>query len=153
MSVARSKLGRLLAIALSLGLAPTLLAGTATTYKWVDANGNITFGDHPPKGVEAEEIRISTGTSSSSAPDLEAPPPPTDSLPEEKQATQTASSTQMSKEEAAQLCEQAKSNLEVLENHALIRQTGEDGEVRILEESEKQEQIATAQQIVKDYCK
>jgi hypothetical protein len=152
-----SKPGRTLAILLALGLAPSLWAASQVTYKWLDSNGQVTYGDHPPMGVKAEEIRISTGTSSSrntSAPDESmAGDTKETSSPDDKASPSPALRQGPTAEEARALCEQARTNLEVLQNNALIRQTDEKGEVTILNDAQKQEQINTAKSIVKDFCK
>jgi len=136
-----------------MGLIPALWASGSTTYKWLDESGNVTYGDHPPMGVKAEEIRISTGTSSSrsNTADSSAVAPTADASAKGK--AQPAAQSGVSPEKAKALCEQARNNLEVLQSHALIRQTDENGEVLILDEEQKQEQIDTANTIIADYCK
>ncbi len=140
-----------LAALLALGLMPTLWASSQITYKWLDESGNVTYGDHPPLGVQAEEIRISTGTSSNTAQSSTVPT----GTPAATEAAETQPAPQpgLSPEEAKALCEQAKSNLVILKSHALIRQTDENGEVLILNDDQKQEQIDTANTIIKNYCK
>lgn len=140
----------ILALALVVGLSPLAWGASQTTYKWLDEGGNVTYGDHPPMGVEAQEIRISTGTSSNND-DNAAESPAADS--KSGNATIAAANSGVSPEKAKELCEQAKNNLEVLENSALIRQTDENGEVRILGDEEKKEQIDTAKTIKQQYCK
>ena len=144
-----------LAALLALGLTPTLWASSQITYKWLDDSGNVTYGDHPPLGVQAEEIRISTGTSSSPSNNgAESSTVPTGTpAATEAAETQPAPQPGLSPEEAKALCEQAKSNLVILKSHALIRQTDENGEVLILNDDQKQEQIDTANTIIKNYCK
>ncbi len=142
-----------LTLALTIGLVPALWATGTTTYKWLDESGNVTYGDHPPMGVEAEEIRISTGTSSSRSNTADSSAvAPTSAAPAKGKA-QPAVQSGLSPEQAKALCEQARNNLEVLQSHALIRQTDENGEVLILDEAQKQEQINTAKTISADYCK
>jgi hypothetical protein len=142
-----------LAALLAVGLIPTLWASSQVTYKWLDESGNVTYGDHPPMGVEAEEIHISTGTSSSSTGAASNTAPAATPAAAEPANTQAAPPSGLSPEKAKELCEQAKNNLEILQSHALIRQTDESGEVLILDEDQKQEQINTANTIIKDFCK
>lgn len=141
-------------IGLAVLVASTLVPVTgysATTYKWTDDEGNIVYGDRPPKGVDAEMIRISTGTSSSqeSASAAKTPAEQEEEANAKAKAAQTAG---VSPEKAKEFCQQAKGNLEVLENNALIRQADENGEERILSETEKLEQINTAREISRRYC-
>lgn len=156
MNILTIKPGRKVTAILLCCLAPTLWAGSQTTYKWLDENGRVTYGDHPPQGVKAEEIRISTGTSSfANAADEDETQadqsPATDTTPETKATA--ANNSGPTPEEAQRLCEQARSNLEVLQDHALIRQTDADGNVQILDDAQKQEQISTAKTIAARYCK
>jgi hypothetical protein len=146
---------RLRVVALLLfGLAPALpWAESQTTYKWTDQNGRVTYGDHPPLGVKAEKIRISTGTSSAAGSSSEETSLPGDTEAKPQPDTTKAVASGPSPEEAQRLCEQARSNLEILQDHALIRQTDADGNVLILDDSQKQEQINTAKTIIQRYCK
>jgi hypothetical protein len=155
MSNFRNKTRYYLALLLVLGLTPVVAAAAqTTTYKWLDEQGNVTYGDHPPKGVVAEEIRISTGTSSSRASNSPAASQaPASAAAAPGKNTSTTAAQGVGPEKARQLCQQARSNLEVLQNNALIRQTDEQGNVTILDDSQKQEQIDTANKIIKDFCK
>lgn len=143
-----------LAALLALGLMPALWASSQITYKWLDESGNVTYGDHPPLGVEAEEIRISTGTSSSTTNAASTSEAVSGTTPEGTPSASEPANTQpgLTPEKAKALCEQAKNNLVILKSHALIRQTDENGEVLILDEGQKQEQIDTANAIIKDFC-
>lgn len=142
-----------LTVVLTIGLIPALWAAGTTTYKWMDESGNVTYGDHPPMGVDAEEIRISTGTSSSRSNTADSSAVAPTAAEPAGGKTQGAEQSGVSPEKAKALCEQARNNLEVLQNHALIRQTDENGEVLILNDDQKQEQINTAKTIITDYCK
>ena len=149
MSTSCTVASRALALLICAGLChPPYVAAARTTYKWLDDRGNVTYGDHPPLGVTAQTIRISTGTASS----LPADPLP---APADQPATVAAADTGtgLSAAQAAELCRQARTNLEVLESHALIRQTDANGEVRILDDGSKQQQIATARDIIKAHCR
>jgi hypothetical protein len=156
MNMLTNKPGRKVTAILLCCLAPTLWAASQTTYKWLDGNGRVTYGDHPPLGVKAQEIRISTGTSSSADAGDEY-----ETQGDQSAATNTTPETKAtapnnnepSPEEAQRLCEQARGNLEVLQDHALIRQTDADGNVQILDDAQKQEQINTATTIAQRYCK
>lgn len=147
MSNSRNPTRRCLVLIACIGLSTPLVAATKLTYKWLDDGGNVTYGDYPPKGVQAERIRISTGTSGGSSDDAMIPLPAGTSV-----AAAQPTVNGVTREQAGKLCEQARSNLEVLTNNALIRQTDDTGEVRILDETQKQEQMNTARDIIQSYC-
>ncbi len=153
MKLFASKPRRRVAALLLFGLPTLLWAASQTTYKWIDQNGRVTYGDHPPLGVKAEEIRISTGTSSATGSSSVETSVAGDTESKTQPDTTTAVASGPSPEEAQRLCEQARSNLEILQDHALIRQTDADGNVLILDDSQKQEQINTARTIIQRYCK
>jgi hypothetical protein len=138
----------------SIILSQSLWAANQTTWRWLDSDGKVTYGDHPPNGTEATRIHISTGTSSSEpAPnnDLAGGDQTTGSKASAKDPTST-SQLAMNPEKSKALCLQARTNLEILKDHAMIRQVDESGETRMLSEEEKQAQIKTAQTIIESYC-
>jgi hypothetical protein len=51
----------LLALAGTLFTLPQLMAADAV-FRWVDQDGNVHFGDHPPEGVEAVQINVRANT-------------------------------------------------------------------------------------------
>ena len=141
----------MLALVVGVALCHPLWAAARTTYKWLDQSGNVTYGDYPPTGSAAQPIRISTGTSTASTADA----PPAAIAADRQQAVAAADTraSGLSAEKAAELCQQARTNLEILQSHALIRQTDADGKVHILDDATKQEQIATAGDIIKAHCR
>lgn len=141
-------------LALSLVLSQSLWAANQTTWRWLDSEGKVTYGDHPPNGSEATQIRISTGTSSSNPGEASKAAVDENTEGGEPSTTdaKTPSQLAMNPEQSKALCLQARTNLIVLNEHAMIRQVDESGEKRILTEEEKQAQIKTAQDIIKNYC-
>jgi len=139
--------------ALLAGLILPQLAWSAagSTWKWQDADGNVTYGDSPPRGVAAEQVSVRIGSSSSASSG------PAIGEPDEREQAGSARTTKVaagiSPEDAATLCQQAKTNLAVLDSNALIRQTDETGEERILDEQEKQDQMHTAREIIRYHCR
>ena len=131
----------LLCTALSL---PAALSNAAT-WKWHDADGNVTYGDAPPRSAGAEAVRIHPGPGSRSQPDTSSTPRNAGSKP-----TAVAAATPSKQDKT--LCTQARTNLDILNSSALVRQTDENGEERILDENQKQAQIQTAQEIIRHHC-
>src|SRR5215471_16503726 len=64
----RRTAGRVALVAVCAGLALTALPAGAVLYKWVDANGHVTYSDQPPPGnVKAEVVGAPTPAANPSA--------------------------------------------------------------------------------------
>lgn len=138
----------ILAGSLLLALSGSVMAGQI--YKWVDAQGVTHFGAQPPQGQAVETLNTA------------APPPKTASAePAEAQATgeteQRDIERQVKKQMVAQeaqrqqYCTSLRTNLAQLQNNPRVR-VEEDGEVRRLNEEERQARIAEARQKIADTC-
>jgi hypothetical protein len=151
----RSRAGTGAGIALMVGvcLSSTLLASSGSTWKWHDADGNITYGDSPPRGIAAEQVRVSTGTRASTphAPS-EQPSAAANTKSNADSKQQVATSNSITPQRAQALCAQATTNLEILQSSAMVRQIDDSGEERILDDTEKQAQIETARDIISYHC-
>lgn len=119
-------------------------------YRWTDAEGTVQHSDRPPKGVEAEFIKFSTGkskatpTDSTSEPEIGADGKPV------KEALGGVNLEGLPKKDPA-LCKQAQHNLKALDG-ARIRMTDEDGSQRFLTEEEKESQRDNARKFIKIHC-
>lgn len=61
--------------ALAIALALPWLAAGAATYKWIDAEGRVNYGDRPPESVRAETVRPPPPVSSGDGADPSLPLP------------------------------------------------------------------------------
>jgi hypothetical protein len=146
-----SNLAAVLAIA---ALAAALPAAAAKMYRWVDSDGTVVYSQTPPPG-ERPAVTI-------------APPPPPPEPPEvarqrlddqlkksddaKKEQQKAAESTQKTAAQSAEqekYCDNARRNLELLENRPPRRYQLPNGEFRTFSE---QEQLAEIQKL-KDYLK
>ncbi|MCP1674978.1 hypothetical protein J2T57_002116 [Natronocella acetinitrilica] len=137
-------------ISLALGIA--ILVGTQAQsrdiYRWVDADGTVSYGQTPPQGVDAERIRSSS-----------APPTPAETASEDADdapmEAEGGNGMQLSDEQQevlAQECERARENLAVLENPATRRiQAGED-EVQVLTEERRAALVAENREFIDEWC-
>lgn len=144
-----------------LGLGISAIASASQPiYKWKDDKGNIKYTQtKPPYGVSYETInqRVSDSKSATKSGDDESEMVSnsmTDAQDEviAKQEAQKKGIDAQNKEIARKNCTIAKNNLEVLENRARV-QIEENGEQRMLTDTEREERLKQARENVKKYCK
>ena len=127
-------------------------------YKWVDEQGNIQYRDTPPPAGTNYQV-------------IQGPPPasqePDTVIREQRKkaeatdkARQTPQQTQPGVAGAddiearrATVCEQAKTNLEILAKSTHPIRTEADGKQVVLTEEQRQEEIAKNQKFAEEYCK
>lgn len=126
-------------------ISPLCMAGQI--YKWVDAQGVTHFDAQPPQGQEATTVVTPS------------PPPGKPATPTrstaigDQQAIDNTVKKQVA-EQQAQLkvfCEQARTNLAQLQNNPRLREKI-DGEMRRLDDEQRQERITEAQKQIGDNC-
>ncbi|UVK87615.1 DUF4124 domain-containing protein [Pseudomonas sp. B21-051] len=136
---------RTLVLTLLIGLSPWCSA--AQIYKWVDAQGVTHFDAQPPRGLPATTVQ----TPSSPTP-KPAAMPGSGALGDQKVIDDKVKK-QVS-EQQAQLkafCEQARTNLAQLQNNPRLREEVE-GQLRRLDESQRQERLAETQKQITENC-
>ena len=138
-------------------LANTLIYNCAqalTTYKWMDKDGSVHYTQHPPaEGVPFEKIQT-RGPSSSSGKSSVQTQSAKDSILQDK-ANQDANDlveNEMTKNEGIRKdnCEKAKKNLQFYQLSR--RWKDKEGNIKSLEENERQAKLEKAKQDMKDYC-
>ncbi len=139
-------------------LTGTLMLALSTTamasqiYKWVDEQGVTHFGAQPPQGQQATTINTSAPpprpASSEPAPTVE------EQLDPEQAAIDKKVKEDVAKQEAErkQYCENARTNLAQLENNPRLR-IEDAGEVRRIDENERQERITELKKSIAENCK
>lgn len=126
--------------------AQPLLAGNI--YRWVDAQGQVHYGETPPSGVQAES-RAGAKTPPRAAASPVPPPaaPPAAVKPEEKKPTETA-------EAKAKRCEEARTRVAFLEEktaYRLMIREADGSEARMTEE-QFQERLGQANKTISEAC-
>ena len=135
----------------SLMLVLSATAMASQVYKWVDAQGVTHFSAQPPQGQPA------TAISTSAPPPRQAPAEPAPSVDELLDPEQAAIDKKVKQQIAAkeaerkQYCENARTNLAQLENNPRLR-IEEEGEVRRIDENERQERIAELKKSIAENC-
>ena len=135
---------------LMLALSTTAMA--SQVYKWVDDKGVTHFGAQPPQGQQATTINTATPPprSTPSKPALSAD----NQLDPEQAAIDKKVKEDVAKQEAErkQYCENARTNLAQLENNPRLR-IEDGGEVRRVDENERQERITELKKSIAENCK
>ncbi|MEX6503986.1 DUF4124 domain-containing protein [Pseudomonas zhanjiangensis] len=130
-------------------LSTTALAGQV--YKWVDAQGVTHFGAQPPEGQQATSINTAI------APAKPAAAKPATTFDSDTDAEQEAIDRQVKQQVAEQqakrkeYCQTVRTNLAQLENNPRLR-VEVDGEVRRLNEEERQQRIGETKKAIADNC-
>lgn len=136
----------------SLLLALSASAMASQVYKWVDAQGVTHFGAQPPQGQQATTINTAApppkAAEPAAAPTVESIADPEQAAIDEKVKQQIATQ----EAERRKYCQTVRTNLAQLENNPRVR-VEVDGEVRRLNEEERQQRISEAKQAIGENCK
>ncbi|QGZ30075.1 DUF4124 domain-containing protein [Stutzerimonas stutzeri] len=138
----------ILAGGLLLALSGSVTAGQV--YKWVDAQGITHFGAQPPQGQSAETLNTATPPP---RPVATAPEQPDLSGDSEQRRIDSQVKRQVAEQEAERqrYCTTLRTNLAQLQNNPRVRMET-DGEVRRLNEEERQGRISETQQKIAETC-
>jgi hypothetical protein len=158
---------RLLILAVALAFSG---GAAAQLYKWKDANGRTRYGDTPPPGVNATQLR--NGPASGYAP----PPAPASEARDEKngkaakeekltpeqafqkrQKERAAAEEKAAKERAEaegkrQNCQAAQTQLRILESGQRVSTVNTAGERVYMDDGQRAAETARAQKAVSDWC-
>ena len=150
-------------------LAATLLAfgAQAQSYKWVDKDGKVRYGDVPPPGVKATPMRAPAGGASAPAPATQAgkeakkgPLTPAEQEQEyrkrkEEAAKASEDAARERKEKAAnkENCDRAREYLRGMESGQRITRVDSAGERYFLDEAQTAQEVARARQSMQEACK
>lgn len=137
----------ILASGLLLAMSGTVAAGQI--YKWVDAQGVTHFGAQPPSGQSAEAISTATPQPKPAAAPATSE---TDNVPEQEEIDRKVRQ-QVAEEEAKrrEYCTSLRTHLAQLQNNPRIR-LEEAGEIRRLNEEERQARIEEARHKLQENC-
>lgn len=137
--------------------APLLLAGASghaeTYFKWKNDNGSWEYGAHPPPGKHAIEIRttvtkaLEVNAGADGTDGTETSGPARGTLEMEFEQKQKAS-----KKKNAEYCLTARSNLEALGSKAVIRRRDAEGNVTVVSEEERKQEMEKAEVAIERYC-
>jgi hypothetical protein len=146
-----------------LALAACAASVQAQVYKWVDKDGKVQYSDQPPPPDAAKSALQKVISTSSSAPaaqsDKAAEKAPDKGKEFEKRRSESAEK-QKKADEASKLagrkqesCANARAHLKNLEVDGRLSMIDANGERYFLEEDQRQQEIARAQDAIAESCK
>ncbi|NIM27722.1 MAG: DUF4124 domain-containing protein [Gammaproteobacteria bacterium] len=146
---------RLSAIALVSALAAAAPAQAGKLYKWVDADGNVTYSQQRPPGQQAEAIRLRSATLSAEGAQEKLDNLTGKASEQQKDrefAQNSATAKQERSERLANNCKIARENMRILKNSSRIQDKDAEGQPYFLDEAGIQAKIAQTQQQIDDNC-
>ena len=143
-------------------------ASAQTMYKWKDANGRTRYGDTPPPGVAATQLR-GPSAAAPAAPPAEAKDDKGDKAaksekaltPEQafrKRQQERAAAEEKAGQERAQAeakktnCQSAQTQLRILESGQRVSTVDAAGERVYLDDAQRAAEMARARKAVSDWC-
>ena len=109
-------------------------------YKWQDETGSWVYGEHPPVGVAAIEIKTHSNRNN------------TTDTPDKDLADKAANAEQMAKQQREDYCKQARENIEALSSEAVIRQRDDNGNAVVLPDEDRAMELEKAKLALDSYC-
>lgn len=119
-------------------------SASAGLYKWVDSEGNVHYSQKPPRGQQFKRLKAPAPAPENSKPLFKS------TKQKSKSGNVTAAETAKNKKVRADNCAKAKKNLNNYQLHRRIRD--KNGNVTILDDTERAKQIESAKQAINDYC-
>ncbi len=126
----------------------------AVVYKWVDAKGEVQYGDRPPDGVRAEVVEIlgnHAARASDRAPDTARAPRPTAADPVAQDDAKKAVDSDVAQTKEKQ-CADAQDRYKKLIEGRRLYKTGPDGERQYLTSEEIDTQRLEAKRDLDTIC-
>lgn len=112
-------------------------ATSVTIYRWVDINNVVHFSQQQPEHDNYTELSMST---------------PARSVTADKEIATNKTETALSIEGSKDKCEEAKANVQTLKTYDKIQYKDADGNVKVLDATQKQQQIEINEKQVEVYC-
>jgi hypothetical protein len=126
-------------------------------YRWVDENGDVHYGDNPPRQANAEAVDIQSDASSGLKPDAYSQPESSAGQPSQAQqqrderALQRKQQTEKETSLAAG-CEQRRASLAQLEPKTRVMVTTEDGDVYRMDDNDRLAELEKLKTFISENC-
>lgn len=146
-------------VALALAVASAAVAGM---YKWTDAQGSVHYGERPPPGSEAREIKPAAPPPEEEAERdrerwdriLERQQRSDELRREDKERRQQEKAAQQQRElERKRMCASARSNLQTLEQQRPVYRIDDKGERVFLDADQRASEIARLKALIAEHCR
>ena len=158
---------RIPALALSVALAVACGVLQAQTYRWVDKDGKVRYGDTPPPGAKATALKPPAGGTPSAAPaaadgkaEKKGPLTPAEQEKAYRERQSKATEARQKEEKAQAQAEQRKENcasaqesVRSMESGRRISKVDAKGETVYMDDKEVQERLAKAREAASAACK
>ena len=136
------------------------LTAHAGIKKWVDADGNVHYSDSGPEdNVQTQSVRNVAGKDQANVPSGYTPKSPAEREAEMRKSRKLkdeASQKQTEKDAQAaakkQNCDNARKNVQTLEDSPRVTTYDQNGERTFMEDSERAQRLEEARKAVGDYC-
>lgn len=140
-----------------LALTATDAMATDGVYRWVDENGDVHYGDNPPRQADAEIVDIKPDASSGLKTDAYSKPESTSGQPSRAQQLRDERALhhkeQSEKAEAlAAGCAQRRASVAQLEPSTRVMVTTEDGEVYRMDDNDRMAELGKLQAFITENC-
>ncbi len=147
--------GRICLLLLTFSFAPSTIL--AQVYKWVDAEGNVHYGQRRPQGEQAETVKIQGPpvTPDDASLELEKLKLKAGLGSENKDAQETKgqqAAREMPEEVRKENCRVARHNFAALLQKRRVVRTDEDGNLIRMDDNEKAARLEQAKQQIQKFC-
>ena len=127
-------------------------SASAEIYRWVDDKGQTHFGSQPPGGsshkAERYNVKVQKPGKNAEAYSL----PAWKSGDEEAAEGEKPQEQKLSKDERQSNCRQARQYKQSITNNFSRKFVQEDGSIAPLDDAQRKQEIAKANQLIKQYC-
>lgn len=154
---------------LAFALVTAMAAASAQSYKWVDKDGKVRYGDTPPVGAKVTALKPLPGVAPPAAGKDAAKTGAKDAKKgpltpveqeqafrkrklDEEEARKKEEQTLAAEQGRRQNCEKAQESLRQLESGQRISRTDAKGESYYLEDGQRAKEIAAARKTAADWC-
>ncbi|OKY25742.1 DUF4124 domain-containing protein [Thalassotalea sp. PP2-459] len=137
---------KLLILTITTVLSSTLsYADDVIVYRWVDKNNVVHFSQHQPEHNNYTELSLAATPQPVNTPDVS-------NTTANKPKAKIASNPKVAENETVNKCTEAKENVHTLQSYDNIQYTDENGELKVLSNKEKRQQLAINEKQVEVYC-
>ncbi len=130
-------------------ISATLPLQAGVMYKWVDAEGQVHYGEMPPPGVKASEIRYHVKPATTTQPQ----PAVRKKIRVTKKPPRKVNKPRTMTPELRRACDQAEANLAQLKSGLRIRLWDKKKGFYFLSDAERQKRISDATIFLSKFCK
>lgn len=153
-----------LLLSLFVAASATTLLANAQTYQWKDGKGRTVISDTPPPGSARTQQTVGgqqtppVTTSGDKAPEAAKSTAEKDLEFKKRQQEAKEKAEKDAKEQAVtaekkENCERARRNLSALESRQPVAQVDENGQQKLMDNSQREQEMERARKIIADACK